>query len=274
MSGTVRRPALMTHVVLGYPTLRESLEIVRVMAASGASIIELQIPFSDPIGDGPTITAANTQALRHGVRPRDCMRAMDQLSGEVNIPLLFMSYLNPLLSYGFGKQPHSRKRRCRGAASTGLKTFFRDAHHAGAQGIIVPDIPPEESHENFWQLARSHQLAAIPLVTPVSDVNRVREIKRVADRRGFIYCVSNTATTGARHSLPPGLGGYLKRMKGAFKMPIAVGFGVSRPAHIKALRGYADIAIVGSATIDLVKNTPSKDRNRALERFIASLTTQ
>ncbi|MCB0323567.1 MAG: tryptophan synthase subunit alpha, partial [Bdellovibrionales bacterium] len=149
------RPALMTHVVLGFPTLRDSIDIVRAMADSGAAIIELQIPFSDPMADGPTIMAANEAALTAGTTPTDCMKAMEQLAGELEVPLLFMSYYNIIFAY-----------QQQGGADA-VRSFCRDAAAAGAQGLIVPDVPPEENAEGYWDVTREHGLVPVPLVSPV-----------------------------------------------------------------------------------------------------------
>jgi tryptophan synthase alpha subunit len=248
-------PALMTHVVLGYPTLRDSIEIVRVMADSGAALIELQIPFSDPIGDGPTIMHANTVGLAQGVTPRDCMRAMRQLARSVQTPLLFMSYFNPILSY-----------------PGGVKGFCLEAAEAGAQGLIVADIPPEEKSDGYWSYAHEVGLAPIPLVSPVTSPARLRRIARATRGRGFVYCISTTAVTGAKSKLPVGLPDYLKKVRAAFDLPLALGFGISKPTHVRALRGHADIAIVGSATIDLISRTSRRDRLKKLASFVSRLS--
>lgn len=248
-------PALMTHVVLGYPTLRESMDLVCAMADAGAALIELQIPFSDPIADGPTIMRASEAALENNVTPKHCMRAMERLSSRVTVPLLFMSYLNILLSY---KQ--------------GIRSFCRDAANAGAQGLIVPDDPPEEGRIEYWNTARALNLAPIPLVAPTTTAARIKKIRACSSRESFVYCVSTTGTTGARAALPAGLKEYLKRTRKAFKMPLAVGFGISKPEHTRALRGHAEIAVVGSAVIDLITNTSGSKRTRAVQSFLKRLT--
>lgn len=252
---TPNSPLLMMHVVLGYPSLEESIELVRVMAKSGASIIELQIPFSDPIADGATIMEANQVALQNGVKTADCMRAMKQLSEELPIPLLFMSYANILLNF-----------------PGGIEGFCKAASNAGAEGLIVPDIPPEESAERYWELAAKHNLAPIPIVSPVTTPERMKKIAAVA-QRGFIYCVTVTGTTGARTELPPDLANYLSNVKQTFSLPRAVGFGISTRNHINQLAPHCEIAVVGSATVDIIRNTPKAERAAMVAKFTAELAT-
>ncbi len=252
-------PALMTHVVAGYPSVRESGEIVRAMADNGAALIELQIPFSDPIADGPTIMAANEEALARGVSVKECLRLAERLCSTVSVPLLFMTYFNILYRYNRGAR--------------GVATFCRDAAQAGVQGLIVPDVPPEEEHvEHYWQESRSQGVLPVPIVSPTTGDERLRKLAAVA-RDGFVYCVSTTGTTGARAALPAGLARYTGRVRRAFSLPIAVGFGISSPAQVKALSGTADIAIVGSAMIDRIRTVPPGRSAQAAAAFTASLAS-
>lgn len=261
-----RKPkaALMTHVVLGYPSLRESIELVRTMADAGASLVELQIPFSDPMADGPTIMRANELALEQGVRPLDCFRAAEKLARAVHAPLLFMSYYNILFSYG------EKKRRAGRDAGCGVAQFCRDAKSAGVQGLIVPDVPYHLVRDEYWELAGLHGLAPIPVVAPVTTDKRLKELSTVA-KNGFVYCVSATRTTGARDALPKELHGYLRRVKKYFKSPRAVGFGISSPSHVRLVAREAEIAVVGSATIDIINKASPKARQQQVEKFIRSL---
>lgn len=253
------RAALMTHVILGYPTLKDSIDIVRLMADSGASIIEMQIPFSDPIADGPTIMVANQRALENLVTPKDCMKAMEFLAKKVHVPLLFMSYLNLLINY-----------------QGGLKQFCKDAHSAGTQGLIVPDIPPEETSEGYWTLTRANQLIPIVVVSPVTTQERLQKLAKVATS-GFVYCVSTTGTTGARKTLPHDLAEYLLTVREHFSLPLALGFGISTPEHIQTIGKHAEIAVVGSATIDLIRQTDKvskKERLKKLREFVERMSFQ
>lgn len=228
-------PLLMTHVVLGYPSLEKSIEIALAMADSGASIIELQIPFSDPMADGPTIMRACEAALEQGVRPKDCMKAMETLASKTQVPLLFMSYFNLIFR-------------------AGVREFCKEASSAGAQGLIVPDILPEDTVEGYWEAAEENKLAAIPLVSPVTTQSRFRAIKKHA-KAGFVYCVSTTGTTGARDNLADNLKSYLETVKTEIPLPRALGFGISSREQILSLKGSAEIAIVGSAMIDRISNS-------------------
>lgn len=251
------RPALMTHVVAGYPTLKESGEIVRAMADNGAAMIELQIPFSDPIADGPTIMAANEAALANGVTVKDCLRLAEQLSRSVRVPLLFMTYFNILYRYHRGND--------------GVRWFCRDAARAGIQALIVPDVPPEEEHvEHYWETAKACDLLPVPIVSPTTDNKRLAKLAKLASE-GFVYCVSTTGTTGARAALPPELKSYTVRVRSAFELPVAVGFGISSPAQVKSLTGVADIAIVGSAMIDQIRKAPKGSGAKMAAKFTAAL---
>ncbi len=252
-------PALMTHVVVGYPSLPKTIEIAMTMADAGASLIELQIPFSDPMADGPTIMRANEHALAGGTTPKDCMRVMETLSARVDVPLLFMSYFNLIHAYGNQR------------GKSGLARFLADARSAGAQGMIVPDIPPEESHEGYWTLTYKNGLAAIPLVSPVSSETRLKKIA-AASKSGFVYCVSTTGTTGARKELPQDLRAYLQRIRRHFSQPLAVGFGISKREHIQILSGSAEIAIVGSAVINIIEKSSAKSAAANVRKFVRQLT--
>ena len=247
----------MTHVVYGFPSVAETLTIVEAMVKGGASMVEVQIPFSDPMADGPTIMHANEIALENGVTPKSCFKGIKELCTRVDIPVLVMTYFNIAFAY-------------RDKASSGLEAFFREAKSAGVAGFIIPDVPPEETTEGFWSLAREYQMPIIPLVSPLSSVERLKTIAAASDG-GFVYCVSTTGTTGARRSLPEDLTKYLNRVRKIFKRPLALGFGISQQTHVRALRGKADIAIVGSAMIDLVERTPAKERAAAVRKFTEEL---
>lgn len=252
-------PALMTHVVLGYPSLKESMEIVLAMADGGASFIELQIPFSDPMADGPTIMKANEAALEQGVTPTDCLKAISKLSKKCPVPLLIMSYFNLIFAYGNKK------------ADGNVLQFCKDAAAAGATGLIVPDVPPEENVEGYWTHSKSQGLAAIPLVSPVTSAARMKKIAQATDD-GFVYCVSTTGTTGARNALPTGLAAYLQLVQKYFSQPRAVGFGISTAAQVKSISNHAEIAIVGSAMIDIIADAKKSKRLKAVRTFTKQLS--
>lgn len=251
-----KQPAIMAHVVLGYPSLEESIELVLRMEDAGVSIVELQIPFSDPMADGPTIMMANEVALANGVRTKDCMRAMETLAAKSALPLLFMSYYN--LAY------------CYAGTGGGLKAFCRDAAAAGAQGLIIPDISPEESQDGYWDYCQQFKLAAIPLVSPISSPQRLAKIKALANG-GFVYCVSTLGTTGTSVELGSEITEYLSKVRDEFSQPLAVGFGISSRQQVEQLRGHAEIAIVGSATIRTMENARNKGKVSAAVEFLSSL---
>ncbi len=225
------RLGLMTHVVVGYPDLRATREMVKMMAASGVDFVELQIPFSDPIGDGPVIREASTQALAKGVRVNDAFALARQLVQEdhVSAPLLFMTYFNIVFAYG-------------------LEQFCADAAATGIAGLIIPDYNLDmEAHEHFDALCRQYNLTLVRFASFDSDEKRLRMHAR--DAAGFIYCFSTRGVTGTRDQLDPYLVEHLARLHGIFSQPLAVGFGVSSGEQVRALKGHADIVVVGSALV-------------------------
>jgi tryptophan synthase alpha chain len=225
------RATFMPFFTIGYPDLPSSLDVIAALAAAGADAIEIGMPFSDPLADGPTIQHASQIALENGVRIADCIAAVRTLRARgVRVPLVMMGYINPLLSYG-------------------LDRFVADAAAAGASGFIVPDLPPEEAGEMAGHCA-AHGLALIPLIAPTSTADRIRQV--TADARGFVYLVSVTGVTGARDALPPDLADYVSRVRGLTPLPLAVGFGISRPEQAAAVAALADGVIVASALIQLM----------------------
>lgn len=246
-----KKIGLMTHVVIGYPTLTDTVSLVKTMAAEGVDIVELQIPFSDPLADGPTIMKACERALQDGVKVKDAFIVMQELSTAVTTPLLFMAYYNTVFHYGVEK-------------------FCKDAKKAGAAGLIVPDMPlEEEGNEGFYKACKKHGLYAIHVISPASTKDRLQKNAKVAD--GFIYCTARQGITGAKKSLNSDLASYLRTVRTYFKIPLAVGFGISTPEHLQALRGNADIAIVGSAMIDIINSSEKKDMLTKVRSFIKSL---
>ncbi|MFA6393841.1 MAG: tryptophan synthase subunit alpha [Patescibacteria group bacterium] len=245
------RLGIMTHIVIGYPNLKESLSLAKLMAGLGVDFIELQLPFSDPMADGPTIMAANKAALDNGTRVRDCFKAMKELSEQVNIPLIFMGYFNTVHSYGAEK-------------------FCCDAQKAGASGLIFPDIPlDEEKEEGYIAAAKKNNLIPIRLLSPASTPERMKKNSKVAD--GFLYYVGRKGTTGVKAELDSKLNIHLKELKKYFKIPIAVGFGISKPEHIKSLKGKAAIAVIGSACLNAYDKAPKGEGLKAVENFLAPL---
>lgn len=249
----------MTHLVLGYPNLSESVDLVKAMCGVGASIVELQIPFSDPIADGQTIMAANEAALKNGVKVKDCLKKIEEICRAVDVPVLIMSYYNPLYCY--------REKR-----EQSLTAFCKHVSSIGVSGLIVPDVPPEESSEHYWQETTRWGLVPVPIVSPVTSKARLKLLKQSSPKDGFVYCMSTTGVTGARAKLSPELSSYLKNVGDIFKLPLAVGFGLSTAQQLKSLKGKAHIAIVGSAVINKLNEAPNKiTRLKTVEKFVNEL---
>lgn len=224
-----KKIGLMTHVVAGYPSLAQTIEIVLQMERAGADLVEIQIPFSDPLADGPVIMAANDHALAKGMTLQKAFELMQTLSLQVNIPLLFMGYFNTVFHYG-------------------TAAFCKRAKEVGAQGLIIPDIPyDEETSEHFISACRAAGIAQIRVLSPTSTPERITQNLAIAEE--FIYCTATAGTTGVRATLHPDTKRYLANIRKQTELPIAVGFGISKPEHVASLIGFADIAVVGSAVI-------------------------
>lgn len=249
-----KKIGLMAHVVVGYPNLAETVSIVKIMADAGVDIVELQIPFSDPLADGPTIMKACEKSLEQGTKVKDAFTLMRQLSSEVSIPLLFMAYYNTVFHYGTEK-------------------FCKDAKEAGAVGLIVPDMPiDEEDQEGFYAACKKYEIHTIQVLSPSSTDERLKKNAKIAN--SFVYFTARQGTTGAKDTLDPKIGKHLKKLKEVFDLPIAVGFGISKKEHIKMLKGKAEIAVIGSAVIDLINNSPKEKINENIRRFFAELMVQ
>ena len=245
------RAALMPYLTLGYPTPRLSLELVEAAVAGGADLVELGIPFSDPLADGPTIQRATHLALQQGMTVTRCLEMATELRARgVVVPLLFMGYLNPILAYG-------------------IEAFVQDSAQAGIDGFIIPDLPPEEADE-IEVACRHSGLALVYLLAPTSTEERVA---LVAERsQGFVYLVSLVGVTGARDALPPGLVEFVGRVRQATETPLAVGFGISTPAQARRVGELADGVVVGSAILRLVEDEAAvKQPARKVEDFVRSL---
>ena len=220
-----KRAALMPYLMGGYPTLADSLSAGLAAADAGADLVELGIPFSDPLADGPVIHAAGTEALAAGATPHLVLGVCEQLATRV--PVVLMVYANIVLT-------------------AGAEAFALRAAAAGASGLIVPDLPHDEADE-LRAACVAEGLALVPLVAPTTTPERIAEIG--ADARGFVYTVSLTGTTGERAELPPGLADTVARVRTATDVPVAVGFGISTPDHARAVAEIADGVIVGSRVV-------------------------
>lgn len=225
-----KRILLMTHIVVGYPSLDASRELVDEMVSAGVDLMELQIPFSEPIADGPVILHANQKALAAGVTLDQCFAFAEAVAREHPLPFLFMSYYNLL---------HRR----------GVSRFVADMKSTGLVGAIVPDLPHEEG-KDYLDAMSSHALAPIFIFSPNTSTDRLSDIARHA--RGFVYCVARKGVTGRQTEFSAELDAYLARCRAATDLPLAVGFGVSSRRDVEHLIGRADIAVIGSQTIRLV----------------------
>lgn len=243
------RLALIPYITAGYPDVETTVELAVALAEAGADLLELGIPFSDPLADGVTIQRASFAALEAGVTPSICLEIATRVRARSDVPLLFMGYYNPFLRYG-------------------LDAFAADSARAGVDGLIVPDLPPEEAGELRAALG-ARGLDLIHLLAPTSTDARIALVARAAT--GFVYCASLAGVTGARSELSAGLPAFLGRVRRHTDLPLCVGFGISRPEHVAALRGIADGAIVGSALVGLVERLAPEERVRGAASYLAEL---
>jgi tryptophan synthase alpha chain len=221
---------LMTHIVLGYPSFEESIEIVDAMVEAGVDLIELQIPFSEPMADGPVILHANQKALMAGSTVERCFDVAETLANKhPQVPLLFMSYYNIVFKKGLGE-------------------FAQETKQAGLRGAIVPDLPHEEGGQ-FLGMMKEQSLEPIFLFSPNTSDARMKEIGERAS--GFVYCIARKGVTGADTDFG-GLDAYLERCRAATDLPLALGFGVKDKADVSGLVGKVDVAVVGSQTIKVI----------------------
>ncbi len=240
---------LMTHIVLGYPSLDVNREVVAQMVAGGVDLIEMQIPFSEPMADGPVIIKANQESLASGCTVRQCLDFAAEMTRTHPIPFLFMTYYNIPFKFGEAR-------------------FIEEAKRIGIQGLILPDLPPEEGG-SYLALARKHDIAPVMIFAPTSTDERMASL--AAAGGGFIYCMARRGVTGSETHFDAEFNRYLARCRGqAGGLPLAVGFGVKGRDDVEALRGRAEIAVIGSETIRLVE----REGAVAVGPFIRGLTGQ
>ena len=245
------RVAFWPFMTVGFPDLEASFEVIKAMVDAGADGIELGIPFSDPLADGPSIQRASHRALEAGTTPRDVIDIVRRLrEAGVAVPLILMGYSNTFLALG-------------------EEAFISDAAAAGADGLIISDLPPEESDEVLGH-CRKHGLDLIFLLAPTSDDGRIEQV--LARAGGFVYCVAVVGVTGARAEMSQELPDFLKRLRKRTDLPLAVGFGISKRAHVLALQGLADAAIVGAALVDIVESSPRSECAGRVRRYVEVLT--
>lgn len=225
------RRAFIPYITLGDPSLEATIPIVLELAKAGADVIELGVPFSDPLADGPVIQRATERALQRGFTLRAGLKAIRELRRQTAVPLLLFSYYNPLFAYG-------------------LETLAKEAASCGIDGVLVTDLSVEEA-EGPVQVLRRSSLDCIFLAAPTSTDERIRKIARLSS--GFIYAVSRTGVTGAQKSISEEVGPLLERIRRHSDLPVAVGFGISEPAHVAEICRQADGAVVGSAIVRCIE---------------------
>lgn len=240
------RKALIGYITAGYPDIKATPEIARVLADNGCDVIELGIPFSDPLADGATIQKSSYRALQCGTTVKACLEIAAELRQKIDTPLAFMTYYNPVLYYG-------------------LDDFCRSCKKAGINGLIVPDLPPEEGGD-LEETARRHDLDMIYLLAPSSTEDRIVTVTERST--GFVYLVSLTGVTGARDTLPPELEDFVERVRQKTRKPLCVGFGISSAEQAERVAKIADGVIVGSRIIQLIEEDPTLS---SLKSFISSL---
>ena len=244
------KTALMPYHTAGFPTLEGSKEIIRALVEAGADMVEIGVAFSDPIADGASVQATSQIALDNGTRLPHCIQLVRELRAEgVTVPFLLMGYYNPILKYG-------------------IERYVADCAKAGVDGFIVPDLPSEEADTLLRECTR-HGRDLIFMVAPTSTDKRLTV---AAERgRGFLYCVSVTGVTGAREQMSDTLGEYIARIRSHTDLPLAIGFGISKPEHVQQVGEIADGAIVGAALINAMNAVPDEEKPAAAARFVRYL---
>lgn len=250
------RGVLIPYFMCGYPTASQSVEIVLAAAEGGADIIELGMPFSDPLADGATIQHAGHIALERGMTIKGCLEVARQVSAKSDVALLLMGYYNPILAYG-------------------IERFCEAARANGVSGLIVPDLPAEEA-DILQDVAYRNGLSLVFLIPPTTPDERIVDVARrtAAGPGGFIYCISLSGVTGSRNELPPHLHSFIQRVRrftSDKKIPLAVGFGLSKPEHITAVTTLVEGAVVGSALVNLIDRNKENGQVEAVRTYIQSL---
>jgi tryptophan synthase alpha chain len=228
---------IVAYITAGDPTLDATLHFVLALAQAGADVIELGVPFSDPLADGPTIQRASERALKAGTTLAGVLQLVRRIRQSSQVPLVLFSYYNPILQMGLGK-------------------FAAAAAQAGTDGVLATDLTPEESAE-YRRILHAQNLDTIFLAAPTSSDERLKKISAVSS--GFLYLISRTGVTGAKDSLSDELPALLRRVHQFTELPVAVGFGISLPVHVSVLGGLADAAVVGSALVSEIEKAGSPE---------------
>lgn len=247
-----KRPAFVAYMMAGYQTREATVPVMLALQQGGADVIELGIPFTDPIADGPIIQLANQKALDNKVNIKDCLAFVREARATgVTVPIVFMGYYNPALNYG-------------------EQNLVRDASAAGADGFIVVDLPPEEA-EVFRNHCKKYSMSYVPLVCPTTSDARVKKLTALAD--SFVYCVSMNGVTGERTELPEHLPVFLKRIRQFTSQPLAVGFGISTRNHFEQAGRVADGVVIGSAIVRVLSAEATVQGQVARARSYAEMVT-
>ena len=233
-----KKIALMPFIMAGDPNIEKTSEILLKLQENGADLIELGIPYSDPLADGPIIQLSASRALKSGTTPKKVINLLESLKGELNIPIILFTYLNPLLCFGF-------------------EYFCELASNAGVSGLIIPDLPLEEAYK-FSKIVSNHSMDLVLLVAPTTPFERMKKISN--HTKGFTYLVSVTGVTGERNKMESRVENLITKLKEINNNPIAVGFGISTPEHVNKVREWgADGVIIGSAFVKRISSSSEKD---------------
>lgn len=242
------KKAFIGFITAGDPDLKTTKEVMKKMAQAGCSLIEIGIPFSDPIAEGPVIQSANIRALKNNITTDDVFNMVKEVRKELDIPLVFMTYLNVLFKYGYEK-------------------FLTNAREAGICGVIIPDLPYEEKAE-LQKVASKFEIEVVSLIAPTSE-DRIKMI--ASDAEGFIYTVSSLGVTGVRSEIKTDLESITEAIKKATDIPVAIGFGISTPEQAKKYSKIADGVIVGSAIVRIIEEYGKEAPNKVYE-YVKSMT--
>ena len=245
------KPLFIPYVTAGYPTLEDTVPILLALESAGADVIEIGVPFTDPLADGATIQHANQIALDGGITFEGCLQIVrDARTAGLTAPILFMGYYNPILSYG-------------------EERVAAVAKDAGADGFIMVDLPPEEA-DTFLAACRKHDLSYVPLIAPTTAEHRIASIAATAD--AFIYCVSLMGTTGQRATVGKHLEPFLDRVRKHTDLPLAVGFGISEREHVEQVGAIAEAVVIGSAIISAIDAADPSQRAQAVKEYVERVT--
>ena len=242
------KPSLVAYVTCGDPDPATTRDIVLAAIEAGADVIELGVPFSDPVADGPVIQRASERALRHGTTLEQVLKLAAAIRQSSQVGLIIFTYLNPVLRMG-------------------LARFCAAAYEAGVDGALLTDLPVEEAREYLTEMRKRH-LAPVFLAAPTSTDERLQHIAQASS--GFVYAVSRTGVTGARKQLPEDARELVERLRRYTKLPIAVGFGISTPAQFAAVGEFAEAAVVGSAIVETIERNPGREPE-AVAQFVRQL---